>query len=1092
LTDFTNLHVHSYYSLMDGLNSPEELLSVTKDLGQNSLAITDHGTLSGHRELQRAAVKLGMKPILGLEAYVSPTDRFDRRPVKTRDDNTSLYNHMIILAQDQKGLENLQALSAAAWNEGYYFKPRMDRELLEKHSEGLIVTTACMSGLVQKAIERGDEEQALMWMSWYKDTFGDNFYVEVQPHNSAELNHKLLELADLYSVKPIVTTDCHYAEEKDRAVEEMMLILSTSPKIDRTADFEKSRQMSDIFERLNYLYPDRPISFAEIDVFLQGRVELQPKMEAQGIFRTDIYENTNEIADKVGSYEYHENLSLLPEPRVNPNDRLHKMVFDGLKARGLDADQVYVSRAEEELRVITSKNFSAYFLIVADKISYARSQGILVGPGRGSAAGSLVCYALGITMVDPIKYDLLFGRFINEERNDFPDIDVDFEDSRRKEVKDHLARKFKHVASIATFSFFKDKGVVRDAARVYSIPVSEVNKALKTVETFEDFETAEATEEFRRKYPEVLTLARALRGRIRSTGLHAAGIVVANGPISKYAPMETRKDPKGVDKERIPVVAYDMNDVADIGLIKIDALGLKTLSVISDALRKIEARTGKKIDLESLDLEDAAVYRDMANGFTKGMFQAEAVTYTDLAMKLELSSFNELVVSNALVRPGAMNTVGAEYISRKNGLSQVNYVHPDVEAFTRETYGLIIYQEQVMRACVELAGMTWAEADRIRKIIGKKKDVKEFDQYREHFVEGARKKISKRAAEKLWKDFEAHAGYSFNKSHAVAYSLLTYWTAWLKHYYPLEFMSSALANEGDKDVLTDYLIESKRMGIPVKLPHVNTSASNFEIQGDGIQFGLSSIKYISDTSAQAIMRMRPFQSFAHLQEKAFEKGSGINSRAVDAMNAVGAAEFSDNPLKGTERSNFYEYLGIPNFSMSEIPERIMSRVTRAEDFEEKGVFVMIGLVKKIKRGAGWARVEFLDETGSVGVFHGEKTQIDPGTMYLFLIGDNRIHRYIPVDEISTSMADPFISLLMAEEFSLPENQYYVVDFTHYKTKAGKMMAHTIIANKDRDMRRVLVFNKNYPSALAKMRPGGPVGLSLARTDDQTLFVAGVK
>lgn len=1091
MTDFTHLHVHSYNSLMDGLNSPSELLSAAKEMGQTSLAITDHGTLSGHRDLQRSARELGMKPILGLEAYISPTDRFDKRDVKAREDDTSLYNHLIVIAKNQTGLKNLQTLSEKAWTEGYYYKPRIDKEILEEYRDGLIILSGCMSGLISKAISRGDMEYAHATTQWFKDTFEDNFFMEIQPHNPLELNHSLLQLADFYSIKPVVTSDCHYAKQQDKAIEEMMLILSTSPKINKDADFEKSRKIKDIYERLNYLWPDRPISFEDIEVWVQGRADVQTAMENQGITRTDIYENTVGISDSVEDYEFNSGLSLLPSPKVEPNARLRKLCMDGLRSMLLDSNVKYLERLDYELSVIQSKDFASYFLIVGDMIGWAKNNGILVGPGRGSAAGSLVCYALGITQVDPLEYDLLFGRFINEERNDFPDIDVDFEDRRRKEVKDYLVRKFKNVASIATFNFFKDKGVIRDAARVYGIPLAEVNKALKTVDTFEDYETSRSTDEFRRKYPEVTDLAKRLRGRIRGTGLHAAGIVVASEPISNFAPIETRKDPKGVANERIPVVAYDMNEVADIGLIKMDALGLKTLSVISDTLQFVKERHNKDINLNALPLDDPKIFKSLSNGFTRGLFQVEAVPYTNLLIKMGTENFNDLAASNALVRPGAMNTVGEIYISRKHGRSQVNYAHDILRDITESTYGVIIYQEQVMRACVELAGMTWSQADKIRKIIGKKKDAKEFDQYRSMFVEGASKHISRKKAEDLWTDFEAHAGYSFNKSHAVAYSMLTYWTAWLKHYYPTEFMCSAMRNEGDKDVLTEYLIEAKRLKIDVILPHVNISDVKFSIQGDSIVFGLSSVKFISDNTATALIRSRPFRDYAHLIEVAATKNSGINSRMISALDKIGGAAFEDNPKTGEERHNMYEYLGVPNFESGSVPENVLPFVSKCDDFEERGVFIIIGMVKNIKRGKGWSRVEMVDDSGSVGVFHSENTQIETGSMYLFLIGDNRIHRYVEIDDVERMNDDAFVKMISSPDFSVPENEYYVVDFTNYKTKTGKMMAHTIIANGKKEMRRVLVFNKNYPSALVKMKPGTTCKLTLARTDDETLFVAGV-
>jgi len=836
---FTHLHVHSYYSLMDGLNSPLELVQAAKAAGQTAIAITDHGTLSSHREMQIACKDQGIKPILGVEAYISPTDRFDRSS-KT-DKSIQAYNHIILLAKNKKGLENINTLQELAWNEGFYHKPRIDREILNDYKEGIIVLSGCLNGLISKAIEKGNKDEAKLLLKSFKQMFMDDFYIEVQSHNPHEINSALLELADELGIKAVATGDAHFAKEEDRVLEEAMLILSTSPKMDKDADFDMSRNIKDINDRLNYLYPDRRISFQNYNLFIQTREEIQADFVKAGITRTDIYENTMEIANKIGEYDFNQGLDLLPVPKTDADERLRELSEKGLERLQKASDDIYKARLEEELGVIASKNFASYFLVVADMINWAKDNDIRVGPGRGSAAGSLVCYALGITDVDPIKYDLLFFRFINPERNDFPDIDTDFEDRRRKEVKDYLKKKFKHVASISTYTYFKDKGVVRDAARVFMVPLQEVNRALKPVDTFEDFIDSPNTKEFRTRYPEVVWLAERLRGRIRSVGVHAAGVVVAKDDIRKYAPVESREDAQDKVSGRIPVVAYDMDTVADIGLIKLDALGLKTLSVMSDTIKSIKSRTGKDINLSELPMDDPKVYKMLSDGYTKGVFQAEATPYTNLLIKMGVDKFEDLAASNALVRPGAMNTVGASYIKRKHGDEAVQFIHPIMKPFTENTYGVIIYQEQVMQACVHLGGMSWSEADKVRKIIGKKKDAKEFDQFKDRFIDGASKHISKKQAETLWHTFEAHAGYSFNRSHAVAYSMLSYYAAWLKTYYPLEFMFSILKNENDKDARTEYLIESKRLGLRVSLPHINESDIYFSLQKDRIVFGLAEV-----------------------------------------------------------------------------------------------------------------------------------------------------------------------------------------------------------------------------------------------------------
>jgi len=451
-------------------------------------------------------------------------------------------------------------------------------------------------------------------------------------------------------------------------------------------------------------------------------------------------------------------------------------------------------------------------------------------------------------------------------------------------------------------------------------------------------------------------------------------------------------------------------------------------------------RTGKNIDLSKIPLDDKEVFKTLSEGYTKGVFQAEATPYTNLLIKMGVSSFEDLAASNALVRPGAMNTVGASYINRKHGNEAVSYVHPIMRPFTENTYGVIIYQEQVMQACVHLGGMTWSEADKVRKIIGKKKDAKEFDQFKDRFIDGASKHISKKQAETLWHMFEAHAGYSFNRSHAVAYSLLSYYTAWLKHYFPLEFMFSILKNENDKDARTEYLIESKRLGLRVKLPHVNESDIYFSLQKDSIIFGLAEIKYISDGIANKIIDQRPYADYADFISRASKKGSGINSRAITALNMIGGAAFEDNPRSGNEKDNYYEYLGIPTFNL-DLPPRIKAQARPIEDFDPLGSFVMFGMVKNIKRGTGWARVELVDETGSIG---------------------------------------------------LEDEEYIVVNHTPYKTKAGKTMAHIVLSDKDKNLTRVIVFPAMYKVALAKMRDGMKCKVVLSKLDDGTLNVKEIK
>ena len=1069
---------------MDGVATPEEYVNRAVELGMQAIAITDHGTLSGHRELHRIAKANGIKPILGVEGYMT-TSMGDKRAKADRPDPLDQnYHHIVLLAKNQVGLENLNKINEIAWTDGFFSKPRFDFETLAKYKEGIIVTSACLSGWIAKAVELGELATAKKHIQWFKKEFGDDYYIEVMPHNPPEVNKGIIDLADAAKVKIVVTPDCHHSDTSQKEVQELMLLLNTHAKLQKDVTYDKSKKHESFMDRLDYLYgADRMMSFNKFDIHLLSYEEMKDAMLKQGIDREDMFISTNEIADKVEGYDIKEHLDLLPVQYKKPMDELKKLALEGLKERKLEKREEYLSRLDEELEIIGQKNFGPYFLVVRNMLNWAKSEGIMVGPGRGSAAGSLLCYALGITDIDPIKHGLLFFRFINPDRNDFPDIDSDIQDTRRDEVKDYLVRQYRHVASIATFLQFKDKGVVRDVARCLNIPLPDVNKVLKVVDTWDDFCNSKNTYWFREKYPEVERYGDQLRGRIRGTGIHAAGVVTSKDPIFRYAPLETRSV-TGQD-ERIPVVAVDMGEAENIGLIKIDALGLKTLSVLKDCIDIIKEREGTKIDLLKIDMDDANVYTMLSDGYTKGVFQCEAAPYTNLLVKMRVKNLAELAASNALVRPGAMNTIGKSYIARKHGRENIDYKHQVMKSFTEETYGCILYQEQVMQACVQLGGMSMSEADKVRKIIGKKKDAKEFDEFKDKFIKGASQYLSPNDALDLWHDFEAHAGYSFNKSHAVAYSTLSYWTAWLKYHYPLEFMFALLKNEKDKDGRTEYLIEAKRMGITVKLPHLNDSEIDFKIEGKGIRFGLTGIKYISDKIAERYIAGRPFASYKQVEEFTFTKGNGVNSRALQAMRCVGALTFPDNPANPQEvKENLYEYLNLPEFNTS-IPQHYYAYINDIEEYEETGSFVLLGMVKSIKRGTGWSRVEVLDKTGSVGIFDDESPSIETGRTYLILVSDNRIVSAIPADEIKQSK-NSLVKFLNYKMLPYKEGEHFVVSFKPRVTKAGKKMASLVLADAGREMHSVVVFPMQFAKAYMKIEEGNVYKFDFGKTKDGTV------
>ena len=1069
---------------MDGVATPEEYVNRAVELGMPALAITDHGSLSGHRELYRAAKAKGIKPILGIEGYIA-LDRFERKEKKDRTGPLDLnYFHIVLLAKNEQGLENLNKINEIAWTEGFYSKPRFDHEVLQKYREGIIVLSACQSGLIAKAIEVEEYAFAKKQVEWFKENFNEDFYIEVMPHNPVEINKALFEIAKSFGVKTAVTPDCHHSDTSQKEMQELMLILNTHAKLQKDVTYDKSQKHEEVMDRLDYLYgEDRMMSFRKFDIHLLSYEEMKAAMAAQGFTDEEMFESTIEIANKVEDYNIKENMNLLPVQYKNPDKELKTIALEGLAERGFENNKEYLDRLDEELKIIKDKNFGPYFLVVRSMIAWAKKEDILVGPGRGSAAGSLLCYALGITDIDPIKHGLLFFRFINPERNDFPDIDTDIQDSRRDEVKDYLVRQYRHVASISTFLEFKDKGVVRDVARAFNIPLSDVNKVLKMVDTWDEYCTSKTTAWFREKYPEVEVYGDQLRGRIKGTGIHAAGVVTSKEPIFKYAPMETRSVTGS--EGRIPVVAVDMEEAEKIGLIKIDALGLKTLSVIQDTLKMIKENHFTDIKLLDINMEDANIYQMLSDGYTKGVFQCEATPYTNLLVKMGVKNFNELAASNALVRPGAMNTIGKDYIARKHGKQNVSYSHQIMKPFTEDTYGCVLYQEQVMQACVYLGGMSMSEADKVRKIIGKKKDAKEFDEFKDRFVSGASKFIAPNDALDLWHDFEAHAGYSFNKSHAVAYSTVSYWTAWLKYYYPLEFMFALLKNEKDKDGRTEYLIEAKRMGIPVKLPHINDSDADFKIEGKGIRFGLTAIKFISDNIAEKYIAARPFSSYKELEEFTFTKGNGVNSRALQALRVIGAATFADNPRNDQEiKENLYEYLNLPEFNIT-IPSHYYAFINEIDEFEEKGSFILMGMVKTIKRGTGWSRVEILDKTGSVGIFDEEQTTIETGKTYLLLASDNRIVSAVPVDEIKGS-SDALVKFLSYKQLPYADDEMFVVSFKPRITKAGKKMASLTLADTTRDLHSVTVFPTAFATAYMKLEEGKAYRFKFGKTKDGTV------
>lgn len=1082
------LHCHSEYSPLDGYCSTEEMMEQAVKIGMPAISITDHGTLAGHRSFQRAAKKHSVKPILGEELYFSETDRFDKREKSSRQDGTSIYVHLIALAMNDKGLQNLQAIDREAWL-AYYYKPRMDFELLEQYNEGIIFTSACMGGLLSKAInERQDYTYAYEQAKKFKDLLGDRYYIELQGHNPPQLNHDLLALADELKIKAIIAEDSHYASEDQRVMEEIFLILSTHPKMNKSADLAQASKM-DLMERLDYLYPDeaqkdgrRRMSFRDINLFIGGYDLRKKECVDTGIDREDIFENTLEIADRISQYTYQEGLDTLPKMSDDPDKLLREKVYAGMKRRGTDKDPAHIAQVEHELEVITTKKFSPYFLLLEDAVAWSNKQGIRSGFGRGSAAGSDVCYNMFITGIDPLKHNLLFERFLDPEREDYPDVDWDIQDNRRGEVKQYLADKYGYVGSITNINTYKGKKSLKDAARALGIPYGEINKAIKSIEGISEItghdviaEFRDAAKDFCKKYPEVPDVAEKLFGKINGYGMHAAGVIVADRPLADYAPIETRKV-IGSDV-RAEVVALDKNECESLGLIKMDLLGLKTLTVVEDAIELIRTNQGIKVDLDYIDYNDEDVYHMISSGRTLGVFQCEATPYTKLLMMMGCKDFNDLTVSNALVRPGAWKAIGLDYISAKHGKSKGIQIHKDVSGFMDETFGYPIYQEQMMKLSVDLAGFTVGESNELRRGIGKKKR-EVIDTFKPKFVMGASKKVSKEVAEKLWVSFEESGAYAFNKSHAVAYSMLSYQTAWLKYHYPLEFMCALLRNETNKENITDYLLECKHMNITIKLPHINFSEAHFSIEGDHLRMGLSGIKYISDLVAGRILSSRPYKNYAEFKNHVVKKGSGLNTRVLQALNAFGGAEFGDNPRPEDFKKNLYEYLGIPAFDTNRVTKRMMDYIRPLEEYTDDEAFICMAVVKNVKRGEGWARIDLVDSSGTAGVFADQDVDVTKGKMYLFLMGNNRAMKIIDLDEVNESdevILDYLRRPLLDE---IVDGQYKIIHAAARKTKTGKRIANVIVCDEDKNLQCLMVFEKNLEMVRYTCRIGSVRALDI--------------
>ena len=1048
MTDFVHLHCHSEYSLLDGMSTPLDIATIASTNGQYAASITDHGTMGGVLKFQNACKKTGVKPIFGVEAYFVDS-------VDNDGDGRHERFHLILLAKNNEGLQKLFKASQVGWTNNFYYKPRMDFDLLEDIVDNDIVAlSGCLGGAICKAIEAGNTARAEQLSERFIKIFGDDFYYEVQAWNPEYINKGLFDLAASFNKKPVATADCHFPTHDDHGHEEVLLMISQYPSLN-AGDLRKAKENirhdGSIIDKMNAMYPDRFLRFDQINPYIASASEIQSWFQEVGVDRTDILENTMEVAEKC-SAEIPTKQRLLPKfmKSLDSDSYLREVATFELEQRGLGKD--YVDRLDEELEVISRLGFSDYFLMVWDLVKWADNNHVGRGPGRGSVGGSLLAFLLDISKVDPIKYGLLFSRFLNPERNDYPDIDLDFEDKQRDRVKEYLKERWgsDNVAAISIYGTFKAKSVVKDISRVYQVPFEEINNITPFFETLDELEQSPKGKVFNSKYPDVLPIARKLENRIRTAGIHAAGMVVSSVPLSEVCPVESRKNSGG--DARALVTAFDMEDAEAVGLIKVDVLGLRMVSVVKDCLEKIRERHGVDVTDLSLQLDDEAVFKNFNDGNTVGIFQVDAAAYRNLIERMGISDFNDLAVSNALVRPGALLSQGQRYIDCKKGVEKPKYPHPSVEGILKETYGTVIFQEQLMQMAVSISGFSWAEADKLRKIIGKKRDAAEFEQFKDKFISNAI--IEKSAAKKMWSEFELAALYMFNKSHAVAYSMLSYQTMWLKVHYPMEFIWSLLYNEDAQDRITAYLMEANRLDIKVNPPDVNLSDESFTIDDGGIRFGLRNVANCGTSAITEIMAKRPFDSFEEFSAKCSKRA--INSKLRDNLDKVGAYG-SMNHVSAYDHERYY--LPILGFAINLDQEEneIDKYVQPLAGFHEinSPLTFVKAVVRSTKKTPQYLRVEIEDQSGSTTIFCDRNAEIANRDLIYALIGDRTLHMFCNAYEYASSEIIDLIELmdegkqhryswLYEEELGTSESDkslIYIFSIRSFVTSKGKNMSN---------------------------------------------------
>ena len=888
---FTHLHVHSEYSLLDGMSKINKAPEYVKSLGMDSLAITDHGVMFGIIDFYKSCKKSGIKPIIGCEVYVAPRTRFDKDPDRDRN-----MNHLILLAENMIGYKNLTKLVSAAFTEGFYFKPRVDKELLREHSEGIICLSACLAGAIPRKILNGDYSGAKAEALELRDIFGkDNFYLEIQNHfldDDKPATQGLVKLSDEIGAPLVATNDAHYIKRSDAKAHDVLLAIQTGSTVD---DENRMRFANDEFylkseSEMMELFPDHP----------------------------EAIENSHKIAERCNVEfefgEYHLPEFMPPEGMTN-KDYLRDLCYDGLERRygseALQDGSIYRDRLESELEVIEKMGYVEYFLIVWDFIHYAKSNDIPVGPGRGSAAGSIVAYSLAITEIEPIKYNLIFERFLNPERVSMPDIDVDFCIDRRQEVIDYVVQKYgkDKVSQIITFGTLKAKAAVRDVGRALNASYAEADSIAKAIPAELGMTISKALDinrDLRARYEteplvkNILDMSMAVEGMPRHSSTHAAGIVISKMPLDEYVPLYMSD--KGLATQ------FNMTTIEELGLLKMDFLGLRNLTMINEAIQLIKENHGVEIDFSKMDYDDPAVYEMISKGNTQGIFQLESAGMTEFMKNLNPSCFEDIVAGISLYRPGPMDSI-PKYIENKKNPEKVKYVDPHLEPILNVTYGCMVYQEQVMQIVRELGGYSFGRSDLVRRAMSKKKMSVMLEE-KKYFIHGkddsdgtpsiagcVANGIPERAAEAIFDDMVSFAEYAFNKSHAAAYAVVSYETAYLKAHYPVEFMAALMSSVmGEPRHIAAYIRNCKELGIEVLPPSVLHSRRKFIAKDGKIRFGLLAIKNVGSSIVDAIVEGRRGRDIDNLYDfiKSIEP-SELNKKAIECLIKAGAMdEFTQN------------------------------------------------------------------------------------------------------------------------------------------------------------------------------------------------------